>query len=213
MRIGTKSVLFGAHCFFLHPLFVALGWHKLHGFRKVQDRYVTTSLLDPRLWVAFFVHDIGYLGKPNMDGAEGEEHPQLGARIMHVLFDPRPLEGDTGNPIWPWGDFVLFHSRYLAKKWGARPSALCIADKYAPVLEPSWLYLPRVIASGEVVEYVNNWKRRNGLEHSSPPTALEIRAWYSHFRQYMVDWIAEHRDGREDTWTDRSWRDERKEAS
>jgi hypothetical protein len=25
----------------------------------------------PALWIAFFVHDLGYLGKPNMDGPEG----------------------------------------------------------------------------------------------------------------------------------------------
>lgn len=26
MRIGTKSVLFGAHAFWIHPFFVALAW-------------------------------------------------------------------------------------------------------------------------------------------------------------------------------------------
>lgn len=207
MKIGTKSVLFGAHCFFLHPWFVALGWWKLHGFRKVRDRYVTTSLLDPRLWLAFFLHDIGYLGKPNMDGPEGEEHPLGGAEIMHALFDP-PCESS-----WAWYRFVAYHSRYLAKKYGKTPSALCIADKYAGILEPAWLYLPRVMASGEVVEYVNNFKRRKGWECDGPPTALEIRAWYTHYHQYMVEWIAEHRDGREDTWTDRGWRDSTKEST
>ena len=86
MKIGTKSVLFGAHCFFLHPWFVAAAWWKLYGFPW-----------DPRLWVAFFVHDIGYLGKPNMDGPEGERHVEVGARIMSFLFDGRPRNG--GRPI------------------------------------------------------------------------------------------------------------------
>ena len=76
MKIGTRSVLFGAHQFLLHPLFVAVAWWRLYGFPW-----------DPRLWVAFFVHDLGYLGKPNMDGPEGEEHPRLGAVIMGWLFD------------------------------------------------------------------------------------------------------------------------------
>src|SRR5882757_8921986 len=76
VTIGTKSVLFGAHCFFLHPWFVAAGWCKLYGFPW-----------DPRLWVAFFVHDLGYLGKPNMDGPEGESHPEFGAKVMGFLFD------------------------------------------------------------------------------------------------------------------------------
>ncbi len=63
MRVGTKSVLFGAHCFFIHPFFVARGWWALYG-----------CPWDPRLWVAFFVHDLGYVGSHDMDGPEGESH-------------------------------------------------------------------------------------------------------------------------------------------
>ena len=48
MKVGTKSVLFGAHAFWLHPFFVAVAWTRLYGFPW-----------DPRLWVAFFVHDLG----------------------------------------------------------------------------------------------------------------------------------------------------------
>jgi hypothetical protein len=44
MKIGTKSVLFGAHCFLVHWFFVALGWWKLYGFRNV-DRHAS---LGPR---------------------------------------------------------------------------------------------------------------------------------------------------------------------
>ena len=75
MRVGTKSVLFGAHCFFIHPFFVAFGWWALGRFPW-----------DPRLWAAFFLHDLGYLFSPNMDGLEGEEHVHLGAKIMGLLF-------------------------------------------------------------------------------------------------------------------------------
>lgn len=81
--IGTRSILYGVHCFFIHPWFVALGWWKLYGFP-----------FDPRLWVAFFVHDLGYWGKPNMDGEEGEAHPFTGAAIMGALFDVRGWKGD-----------------------------------------------------------------------------------------------------------------------
>src|SRR5450759_2462608 len=49
MRVGTKSVLFGAHCFFIHPIFVAVGWSILFRFPW-----------DLRLWAAFFLHDLGY---------------------------------------------------------------------------------------------------------------------------------------------------------
>ena len=97
MTVGTKSVLYGAHCFFLHPWFVAAAWWKLYGFPW-----------DPRLWVAFFVHDLGYLGKPNMDGPEGERHVELGAQIMSVFG----LE---------WANFSLYHSRFIAKRDKQKP--------------------------------------------------------------------------------------------
>jgi len=64
MKIGTKSVVFGAHCFFIHPWFVFIAWWKLYGFPW-----------DIRLWFCFFLHDLGYWGKPNIDGIEGELHP------------------------------------------------------------------------------------------------------------------------------------------
>lgn len=69
MKIGTKSILFGVHQFAIHPVILALAWTKLFGMPT-----------DPRLWLAFGLHDIGYIGKPNMDGKEGETHPELGAK-------------------------------------------------------------------------------------------------------------------------------------
>ncbi|MDQ6662779.1 MAG: hypothetical protein M3Z23_00090, partial [Acidobacteriota bacterium] len=44
MKIGTRSVLFGAHQFLLHPVFLAIAWRRLYGFPW-----------DPRLWAAFFL--------------------------------------------------------------------------------------------------------------------------------------------------------------
>lgn len=221
MRIGTKSVLVGAHQFLLHPLLIALGWFLEYGLRRVPigEREIVgvehypggipvptsyrrtqfTCLLDPRLWLAFVVHDLGYLGKPNMDGPEGERHPELGARVMRLLF------GDV------WGDFVLLHSRYYAKALDRPVSALCHADKRVIVLEPSWLYLPRVWASGELREYLANARRRA----EEPPRAGEpftdveraaflsgsAWAWHRALRRYMARWIAAHRGGGADTWT------------
>lgn len=201
MNIGTKSVLFGVHQFILHPLLLAIGWWKAYGFRRVEigvagDLAVCASLRDPRLWVAFVVHDIGYLGKPNMDGPEGETHPELGARIMRSLF------GDA------WGDLVLLHSRYYAKKLGRPVSALCFADKWVIVLEPAWLYLPRVWLSGELGEFIENGQNRvrgssAGLTESEAADLLsgEPRRWHRGMVGYMRRWIAEHQDGKPDTWT------------
>lgn len=47
--VGAKSILWGAHCWFIHPCFVAWAWWRLYGFPR-----------DARLWVAFFVHDLVY---------------------------------------------------------------------------------------------------------------------------------------------------------
>lgn len=211
MRIGTKSVLFGVHCFLLHPLFIAIGWWQEYGWSAVRVgvrwmespweiggvmQPVYTSLRDPRLWVAFLVHDIGYLGKPNMDGPEGETHPELGARIMRWLF------GDV------WGDFCLTHSRYYAKRLGRDVSPLCAADKRVFTIEPAWLYLPRARASGELDEFIANGQHR--AMRNDEPFTPEERAdllsgdpwrWHRAVTVYMTRWLAETRGGKPDTWT------------
>lgn len=174
MKIGTKSVLYGAHCFFLHPFFVAIAWTKLYGFP-----------FDPRLWIAFFVHDLGYLGKPNMDGEEGETHVELGAKIMRVFGKE-------------WADFSMYHSRYYAKKHGAQPSKLCFADKLSFCYTPQWLYLPMVNANGEIKEYLKNAKNSED-EHWKP--VEDQKLWHKQLSEYMAKWVNEHKDGRVDTWT------------
>lgn len=184
MKIGTKSVLFGAHCFFLHPWFVAEAWRRLYGFPW-----------DPRLWFAFFLHDIGYIGKPNMDGAEGEEHPFKGAAIMGALFGSE------------WEIFTMCHSRYLAKSLGLSYSKLCVADKLASVLTPSWLYLPMVRATGEIHEYMANaakaaaTSKAANAEEKAGLMSGDAKAWHMGFKQYMTRWVEEHKDLKPDEWT------------
>lgn len=204
MKIGTKSVLFGAHCFLLHPFFVAEAWRRLYGFP-----------FDPRLWAAFFVHDLGYWGKPNMDGPEGETHPVLGARIMHVLFD-RPTFVWKHLEDWAargWYDFTLLHSRHYAKAMGSHHSRLCVADKLACALTPAWLYVPMVCATGEIEEYMANGRARSQAAGTDMPKGDALRRirtgaltgdpwmWFEGLQAYMRLWVEEHRDGREDVWT------------
>lgn len=174
MTVGTRSVLFGVHQFFLHPCFVALAWWRLYGFPW-----------DWRLWLAFFVHDLGYWGKPNMDGPEGEEHPRVGADIMHAL---------TGDPDW-WA-FTAYHSRFFAKRNHVAMSRLCVADKYAIVLTPVWLWLFLARASGELDEYLARPKYAFcGLDTSN------VRRWHLGVVKYLRAWVAAHRGGGPDTWT------------
>jgi len=175
MKIGTRSVLFGVHCFLIHPWFVALGWWCTYGFP-----------FDPRLWVAFFVHDLGYFGKPNMDGDEGELHPYFGAKIMSIFGKK-------------WELFTLYHSRFLAKKNNEQFSKLCIADKMAIVVTPWWLYLPFALLTGEIHEYRKNAEKLN--PGSGATYATSNKEWYLSVQKYIKSWIDEHKDGRVDTWT------------
>ena len=184
MRVGTKSVLFGAHCFGIHFLFVAVAWWKLYGFPW-----------DPRLWLAFFLHDVGYLQKPNMDGPEGERHVELGARIMGRIF------GSS------WRDLCLCHSRYYAKRLGCHFSRLCVADKLAFVMTPAWLYIPMTRATGELREYMDRAAERQagGDKFTAEESALldshNPNLWLQGLKSYTRRWVEQHRDGRRDTWT------------
>src|SRR6266498_3295724 len=75
MQVGTRSVLFGAQAFWLHPLLVGISWVRLYGWPW-----------DPRLWIAFLVHDLGYIGSASLEDERGERHVELGAAIMRFLF-------------------------------------------------------------------------------------------------------------------------------
>jgi hypothetical protein len=208
MKVGTKSILFGAHCFFLHPWFVAVAWWRIFGFPW-----------DPRLWVAFFMHDIGYLGKPNMDGEEGEWHPAAGASIMAWLFDydaafaspiakiiGPPLERIFGRPPkgtdWyqaTWYTFCFYHSRFLAKRYGIDFSPLCVADKFSICLTPAWLYLPMVRLSGEIYEYMKH-ADSGKYQTMNIPTHRQ-KDWYVGMQTYLAAWVKEHQGGKSDSWT------------
>lgn len=158
MKIGTRSLLFGAHQFLLHPLFLALAWWKLYG-----------APLDPRLWIAFLVHDLGYWGKADMDGDEGQRHPELGGRIMARLFGQA------------WGDFTRLHSRHYAALEGCEPSPLCAADKLVLVITPRWLYLPLVCLTGEAAEYQALYARWLGVK------SVSVEQWYDGLREHWLN--------------------------
>ena len=177
MRVGTKSVIFGVHSILVHPFFVAYAWSKLFGFPW-----------DPRLWLAFLVHDVGYLGKSNMEGPEGQQHVVLGGRIVGWLFGPE------------WRDFTLCHSRHWAERVGKRYSKLCLADKLAFVLTPAWLYIPMARFSGELREYMRvSSERQLGGRVSNFELSLlksrDPRVWLEGLKLYTRRWIEQHRDG------------------
>lgn len=146
MPVGTRTYLFGAHQFLLHPLFVMLAWYRLFGFT-----------MDPRIYLAAFLHDIGYIGCHEIDGPEGSQHPLLGGHIMFLLFG------------YDWGVFTTCHSRELAKSYGFQPSKLAAADKLSMALIPNkWLCVLQWL-SGEIELYHPGltWQRQ-----------IEITRWY-----------------------------------
>lgn len=221
MKIGTKSVLFGAHCFLIHPFFVMVAWIKLYGFP-----------LHPAIWLSFFFHDLGYLGKPNMDGEEGETHVELGAKVLHLLFDgykreqkrvffpnkkeiekmqkdgwkPKSQEGyiltfKRRKRSMKWYSFSKYHSRFYAKKDGVNYSKLCVADKLAITLEPYWLYLPRVNWTGEINEYMAQAKNGDGKYKTMKITTESQKKWFADVCEYLRKWVNEHKELKVDTWT------------
>lgn len=191
MKMGTKSLLFGAHQFLIHPLFVALAWWKLYGFPK-----------DWRLWVAFYLHDIGYFGCEKMDDEKGEEHPITGAALVSAICDRGAdpncpccrgtIIHSNADEEWKcedcyqreyhWLKFTLYHSRFLAKRNGAQFSKLCVADKYAFCLTPAWLYVPMTMATGEIWEYM-------GTCSSSVYNPWQ---WHSDLKAYLKAWVYRH---------------------
>ncbi len=180
MRIGTKSVIFGVHAILVHPFFVAYAWSRLFGFPW-----------DPRLWLTFLVHDVGYVGKVNMEGSEGQQHVVLGGRIMGWLCGPE------------WRDFVLGHSRHWAERVGKKYSKLCLADKVAFVLTPAWLYIPMARLSGELHEYmrVSSERQLGGRVSNFELSLLKSRnpqVWLEGLKLYTRRWIEQHRNGFQD---------------
>lgn len=150
MKIGTKSLLFGVHQFLWHPYTVARAWRFLHG------RWPNFPE-----WVCIFCHDLGYWGKPNMDGPEGRTHPERGARIAgRVLYYYARWKGHEPEDAKffesLYHDFTLLHSRYYARRYSREVSELFLPDKLCILFEPRWWYLLRAGLSGEIWEYVAN---------------------------------------------------------
>lgn len=134
MKTGTKSVLFGVHQFLLHPMFVAAAWWII--YREI-----------PRLheWAAIITHDLGYWGAADMDGPEGEDHPERMASWWRRHF------GAFGDRV---AIEILGHSRSHARKHSLPLSRLCRPDKLSTALYPRWLYLMLANLSGEIHEYM-----------------------------------------------------------
>jgi len=151
MHIGTKSLLFGAHQFLMHPVLAWVAWRRLYGktptFRQT---------------IAIVIHDWGYWGSPNMDGEEGERHPVWAYKWC------------LKRGWLAEADLCLFHSRFYAKAEGRVPSELCYADKLANAMVPARLYVFLTVASGELFEYLSA-KKHESVRFSRNPHEFVLR--------------------------------------
>ena len=170
MKIGTKSLLAGAHCLTIHPLFVWRAWWRLFGVAW-----------DPRILCACFLHDIGYFGRDEIEGPTGDEHVLLGARLMGWVFGPE------------WADECVRHSRSWCKRTGLPLSRLGLADKLAFAITPAWLYIPMARWSGELAEYMQASKERRNKSFTEAELRLldseDPREWLEGLQSYTLRWV------------------------
>lgn len=170
MRTGTKSVLFGVHCFFIHPMFVLAGWIKLYGFPW-----------HPLIWLSILIHDWGYFSCKNMDDNNGEMHPYWGSYVVGVFGGKK------------WADFCLLHSRFLARRLNETPSKLCFADKYSIILTPAWLYIILGRFSGEIYEYIELSKKGKFAYQKADYCFKNMESWYKCLQSEIKEWIDQNK--------------------
>jgi hypothetical protein len=132
------------------------------------------------------LHDIGYFARDEMDGPSGEEHVVLGARMMGWLFGP------------VWADECYRHSRYWSRRMGLPVSRLCLADKLAFAMTPAWLYIPMARWTGELAEYMERSKERQGGDRSFTGQELMLLEsgtaadWLRGLQSYTLRWVDQH---------------------
>ena len=175
MNVGTKSLLFGCHQVLIHPVLVYTAWVKLYH-----------KLPNPKETVCIVIHDWGYWGKPNMDGEEGEWHPKPAALFAAKHFDTGKDDGafrkhgDLGTHHSKYFSLCMFHSRFMARKYGVQPSKLCLPDKYGVALMPAWMWVGLGTLSGEIHEYMKETK----YEINSGPAGANYQSPFAFFRAY-----------------------------
>ncbi len=150
LKVGTKSLLFGVHQFIWHPTTVLIAWIKLYGLPNWKEL------------ICIIIHDWGYWNSPNMDGVEGEKHPEFAANIANKLFGKRYYE------------LCLLHSRHYAKKINHDPSKLCWADKLSIKYDPWFFYLARAYLTGELKEY-----RQKASDAKFIALSTSNRTWFA----------------------------------
>jgi len=131
--MGKRSLLFGCHQIFIHPLFTIIGWVKLYGI----------GTINIPILLAIFFHDWGYWSCKTMDG-DGLFHPFRTFVLFNGILPPKSLQE------------IIGHSRHLSSSYGIPISRLCWADKLGLAVMPSSLWALLAYISSEGWEYMYN---------------------------------------------------------
>lgn len=214
MKLGQKSLLMGVHQFLLHPFFVAIAWTMLYGIPWNPKLWFCFLVHD---WGYWFCTDIdGESGKKHpsfganlvhffCDGTKQETTSLRDPKFPELITLAHKYEGvaectlnlDKGTISYKvktteWLDFCLYHSRYLAEKDSVPVSRLCVADKLATALVPTWLFISLATISGEIKEFEARSKDRDG--GYTPNSGTSRYQWINNTRKKFREWVVENKD-------------------
>lgn len=183
-RRGTLSVLVGVHQFLWHPWTVARAWRFLYGRWPKWHQ-----------WVAIFCHDLGYWGKPDMDGPQGQTHPVAGANLACDIVYYLGLliyrkKYDAALMAESTRELCLWHSTHYAQAQGGEVSELYLPDKVCVLFDPPKFYLWRANLSGELQEYV--WRQNDIRRQAGLPEFTAPEQWLEWYRSRMEHKAFEH---------------------
>lgn len=180
MKIGTKTLLYGCHQFVLHPAYTYVAWRKLYGeFPSIGET------------IAIIIHDWGYWGKSNLDGEEGEKHPEWARDVLNNIsvYVRNNIHFESGYNIFKLSQLCLYHSRFYAKRNYEEPSKLCWADKYGTILYGKYLWSFLATISGELKEYMTNDKYEIYYKGAEDDGKYK---WFTEYVKFIMPMIEEN---------------------
>lgn len=210
---GQRSLLIGVHQFLLHPLLVAIAWIKLYGIPWNPKIWLCFLVHDWGYWFcedidgdtgknhpwfgAYMVQlfcDLKYTEQTHIDDDEFANRINIAREqgwtdevkynFKSKLFTYTVYESR-------WRDFCLYHSRHIAEEEQVPFSRLCVADKLATALLPTWLFIILATLSGEMKEFEQRAKERDG--EYVPSATLTRRQWIDKTRAKFRDWAYANR--------------------
>ena len=120
-----------------------------------------------------------------MDGPEGERHVELGARIIHRLFDPQPRDvlSSCHRDSWKWQELCLFHSRFAVE------TVRVSLEKAARGTAHEGIREHFLRDAREIREYRRISLERGGKYWEMNLQGPTARQWYREVQEYIGGWV------------------------